>query len=218
MEKETKNKVNINIIVIITVLVLTSLMMVAYTVLENNKKEVKKSEKEVSLNEEKMKKENTTAELKNNLKSKEEYLKDIEEKLFKNVSEINVTENSKVEWDNNITAIYNFKKGDMLKQMSSGVAKDTDKVMSKEDYKNVMNDFLDKTGFNKNVKYSDDYEEENEKTPEHLIKDVTISMSGEEVIGGKTYKLSGGFRFMRNKEKKPTNNPYYLEVTIHEKK
>ena len=98
MEKETKNKVNINIIVIITVLVLTSLMMVAYIGYMQVEKSTLRQIKEKELEKIKSEEEERNSKLPEHKEfTKEEYKKMLSEYAKVNENKLEISDKTWIE-------------------------------------------------------------------------------------------------------------------------
>ena len=108
---------------------------------------------------------------------------------------------------------YFIRKSDMLKQPSSGIAEGEYNILTKEEVKKLLYNFVKKMGYSNVTEYKDNYER-SENNIKQLSKpsDLSVELEAKNSKNG-TLKL--GILFLRDKDNKVTNKVYSAYVGIY---
>ena len=108
---------------------------------------------------------------------------------------------------------YFIRKSDMLKQPSSGIAEGEYNILTKEEVKKLLYNFVKKMGYSNATEYKDNYER-SENNIKQLSKpsDLSVELEAKNSKNG-TLKL--GILFLRDKDNKVTNKVYSAYVGIY---
>lgn len=108
---------------------------------------------------------------------------------------------------------YFIRKSDMLKQPSSGVAEGEYNILTKEEVKKLLYNFVKKMGYSNVTEYKDNYER-SENNIKQLSKPSDLSVELE-AKNSKNGILRLGILFLRDKDNKVTNKVYSAYVGIY---
>ena len=224
--EENKNKMGSKITIIVLLLIIIILVGGIYylvTDVISKDKIIAEKEKTIQTQNEAILKAKKEAEKPNEEKqlSKEEYLRIFKELVGTDFpGEHNTRANDKIVEiiENPKEGIYPnskyfIRKSDMLKQASSGIAEGEYNILTKEEVKKLLYDFVKKMGYSNVTEYKDNYER-SENNIKQLSKpsDLSVELEAKNSKNG-TLKL--GILFLRDKNNKVTNKVYSAYVGIY---
>ena len=224
--EENKNKMGSTITVIVLLLIIIILAGGIYylvTDLISKDKIITEKEKTIQTQNEAILKAKKEAEKPKEEKelSKEEYLKIFKELVGTdfpgdhntraNDKKIEIIENPKEGIYPN--SKYTIRKSGMLKRASSGIAEGEYNILTKEEVKKLLYNFVKKMGYSNVTEYKDNYER-SENNIKQLSKpsDLSVELEAKNSKNG-TLKL--GILFLRDKDNKVTNKVYSAYVGIY---
>lgn len=220
--EENKNKIAIGILITIIIILVGGLYYLGITGI-NKDKIIAEKEKTIQTQSEVILKAKKEAEKPKEEKelSKEEYLRIFKElvgtdfpgdhNIRANDKKIEIIENPKEGIYPN--SKYFIRKSDMLKQPSSGIAEGEYNILTKEEVKKLLYNFVKKMGYSNVTEYKDNYER-SENNIKQLSKpsDLSVELEAKNSKNG-TLKL--GILFLRDKDNKVTNKVYSAYVGIY---
>ena len=219
--EENKNKIAIGILITIIIILVGGLYYLGITGI-NKDKIIAEKEKTIQTLSDAILKAKKEAEKPKEEKqlSKEEYLRIFKELVGTdfpgdhntraNDKKIEIIENPKEGLYPN--SKYTIRKSGMLKQASSGIADGEYNILTKEEVKKLLYDFVKKMGYSNVTEYKDNYEMSEKGFRNGIPHDLSVEL---EAKNSKNGILKLGILFLRDKDNKVTNKVYSAYVGIY---
>ncbi len=219
--EENKNKIAIGILITIIIILVGGLYYLGITGI-NKDKIIAEKEKTIQTLSDAILKAKKEAEKPKEEKqlSKEEYLRIFKELVGTdfpgdhntraNDKKIEIIENPKEGLYPN--SKYTIRKSGMLKQASSGIAEGEYNILTKEEVKKLLYDFVKKMGYSNVTEYKDNYEMSEKGFRNGIPHDLSVEL---EAKNSKNGILKLGILFLRDKDNKVTNKVYSAYVGIY---
>ena len=218
--EENKNKIAIGILITIIIILVGGLYYLGITGI-NKDKIIAEKEKTIQTLSDAILKAKKEAEKPKEEKelSKEEYLRIFKELVGTdfpgehntraNDKKIEIIENPKEGMYPN--SKYTIRKSGMLKQPSSGIAEGEYNILTKEEVKKLLYDFVKKMGYSNVTEYKEDYEMSEKGFKNGIPFDLSVELEAKNPKNG-ILKLA--IIFLRDKDNKVTNKVYAAYVGI----